>query len=252
MPPVTRSSLTTFPDQLANLQEKVKQLEVEINTVFNSVTEIDGHVYTDKSPNPNQLSYNILRRKLYSKNELLRIELEEMLDNSSAERTENELLIIEQITKTLTELSTALRLKPISRPFSIFLYMEQIIRFFGVISCFIVMSTTASLPIMFLRSLEVLLQRDPFSYESERLKRFVAKGFLFLSGVEVNVIGLEKKFFTESVAVLAFTHASNMGEKRVVLIPEKSCFNGYNLLHGFIPRWFPSGLDLPYSSISIW
>lgn len=148
---------------------------------------------------------NKYRRKLYSQIELLKLDVEEVQEKLvKSERCER---LLEQ----LQELSKKVPLVPIKRPSNIFTQIELIVRFIGIAVMFILSGTFLSVPILFLRAVDIALQHDPFNYWSERLKKIMLLGFLFLSGIEVRLEGINNEDFSENSRVLlSFTHASNL------------------------------------------
>jgi 1-acyl-sn-glycerol-3-phosphate acyltransferase len=147
----------------------------------------------------NRNDSNILRRKFYSDVELFKLDLEE----ASLEHAE--------ISEKLHDLSTKLRLIPIQRPKKWYDFLETALRFLGVSTSFVFFGTFFSLPILFIRMVDLMTNQDPFHYFSEYLKMFIIWSFLFQSGIDVKVDGLKKEYFNKhSCVVMSFTHASNL------------------------------------------
>jgi 1-acyl-sn-glycerol-3-phosphate acyltransferase len=148
---------------------------------------------------------NIYRRKLYSRIELLKLDVEDVQERLvKSERCEK---LLEQ----LQDLSKKVPLVPVKRPSSIVTKIEVVVRFVGVAVMFILSGTFLSLPILFLRAIDIMVQNDPFHYWSEKLKKIMLLGFLFLSGIEVRLEGINSEDFSvNSRVLLSFTHASNL------------------------------------------
>lgn len=166
----------------------------EIETKAREITKTVEEFLKDSSRNQS----NIWRRKLHSDVELLKIDVEESnIDNP-------------ELATKLNELSSSLRLIPIKRPKKWFDFIEIALRFCGVSCSFFFFGTFFSLPILFIRMIDIMTNQDPFAYYSERLKMFIVWSFLFQSGIDVKVEGLKNEYFNYPCAIMSFTHASNL------------------------------------------
>lgn len=148
---------------------------------------------------------NIYRRKLYSKIELLKLDVEEVQEHLQQSVRCDKLL------EQLNDLAKKVPLVPVKRTTSLFTRIEIIIRFIGVASMFIIAGSLFSLPILVLRVYDIAVQNDPFNYVSENLKKTMLYCFLYLSGIELQVEGIDPEDFSKNSRVLlSFTHASNL------------------------------------------
>lgn len=144
---------------------------------------------------------------MYSHIELLRLDLIEavLVQNATVEDKE-----AEEIYARMDVLLKKLKLVPIKRKRSWWSPLEVIVRFVGVSCSIMLVGMLCSLPLLAMRALDQLMKVDPFKYRSEYFKRCIAWFFLFESGIEVEVEGLERDYFKESCALMTFTHASNI------------------------------------------
>lgn len=149
---------------------------------------------------------NIRRRVLYSDVELIRLDLFEACLSQSAGKDTPE----DDINERMDNLLKLLKLVPIKRKRSWWSPLEVIVRFVGVSCSIMLVGMVCSLPLLAMRALDQLMKVDPFKYRSEYFKRCIAWFFLFESGIEVEVEGLDRNYFNESCALMTFTHASNI------------------------------------------
>jgi 1-acyl-sn-glycerol-3-phosphate acyltransferase len=172
-----------------DLEEEYKVVEEEVKKYLSNVHDFD----------------NVYRRKLYSRIELLKLDVEDVQERLvKSERCER---LLEQ----LQLLAKKVPLIPIKRKGNLFTKLEVAVRFLGVAVMFIFSGTFLSLPILFLRVVDIVLQHDPFQYWSEILKKWMLLGFLFLSGIELRTEGINNEDFSvNSRVLLSFTHASNL------------------------------------------
>lgn len=172
-----------------DLEEEYKVVEEEVTKYLSNVHGFD----------------NVYRRKLYSRIELLKLDVEDVQERLvKSERCER---LLEQ----LQLLAKKVPLIPIKRKGNLFTKLEVAVRFLGVAVMFIFSGTFLSLPILFLRVVDIVLQNDPFQYWSEILKKWMLLGFLFLSGIELRTEGINNEDFSvNSRVLLSFTHASNL------------------------------------------
>mmetsp|Transcript_15101 Transcript_15101/g.16381 ORF Transcript_15101/g.16381 Transcript_15101/m.16381 type:complete len:410 (-) Transcript_15101:112-1341(-) len=143
---------------------------------------------------------NILRRKHHSELELLRLDIEELEGAPNAQ----------EIIQRIETLIPKLKLIPIKRTKRWWDWPETIIRFCGVSSSFFFFGTFFSLPILFIRVIDIATNQDPFNYISEKLKMFIIWSFLFQSGIDVTVEGLKNEYFNHPGVIMTFSHASNL------------------------------------------
>ena len=191
---------------------------------------------------PSQLN-NVQRRALHARVELLRLDIEEELLQTTAsleKRTEKTPVKVvetlqggkrrdmvgaslvrtieassqsefpEDLEKELNGLVALLSLVPIKRPAAWWYWIDIVFRFVGVSMGFLTVGVLFSLPVIFLRGIDALLQLGPFDSISEWLKRSICKFFLILSGVEVDIDGVNRESFEQPCSLLTFSHASNL------------------------------------------
>jgi 1-acyl-sn-glycerol-3-phosphate acyltransferase len=170
-----------------NSQAKLKDLDLRIQKFLD-----------DKTINHS----NILRRKYWSEIELFRLEVE---SDTLTEKTENS-----KILSKLDELLNTLKLIPLKTEDKWYVWPETVIRFCGVSCSFFFFGTFFSLPILLIRMIDMITNQDPFNYLSEKIKMLIVWSFLFQSGIEVKIEGLQNEYFNHPGVLLAFTHASNL------------------------------------------
>ena len=192
---------------------------------------------------------NETRRKLYSKLELLRIDLEILFPGSvvseegdSKGSKSNLAGANVECTDIFVEMDTigkSLRLVPLNTTrsllakkygthsifHSIWRWLDIIIRFIAVTCGFVTIGIFLSLPIIFIQWIDnnILMKLNIvncYTQLSEYIRRFVGAVFLLLSGIFVTVEGLQQdmtaantnqhEHHTNSCPILTFTHASNL------------------------------------------
>ena len=174
---------------------------------------------------------NTTRRQLYSRVELLRLDFEETAlaslsgdanniketneksddkDENTNNNNSSAQLIPPDINDQLNTLIKSLKLVPLRRKRHWWHWFDLIFRFFNVCVGFLFMGIFCSLPIIALRVVDAWLKLDGFSQLSEKLKRSLSVLILKLSAIEVSVEGVDRKSFSESCVLLAFSHASNL------------------------------------------
>jgi 1-acyl-sn-glycerol-3-phosphate acyltransferase len=148
---------------------------------------------------------NIYRRKLYSRIELLKLDVEEVLEKLHVSQRCDDLL------NKLTQLSKSVPIIPVQRPVNIFTQLEIVIRFLGVAGMFVLAGTIIAPLILIIRVFDVRFNKDPFNFVSENLKKLMLSAFLYLAGIELHVQGVDNEVFIVNPRVLlSFTHASNL------------------------------------------
>ena len=178
---------------------------------------------------------NVKRRELHAKIELLRLDLEEeralakgtvrltpikVVEKGGAAGKDKVLTASVQTVvpgsisaeeeKELDALVGLVSLEPVERPFRWWYWLDIGFRFVGVCMGFLTIGVFLSLPIIFLRLVDAVLGLGPFDSISERLRIIICKFLLILSGVQVDVQGLNRESFSEPCTLLTFTHASNI------------------------------------------
>lgn len=168
---------------------------------------------------------NATKRILYSKLELLRLDIhEEVLENKDVMKEDSEVLY-----EKINSLTSRLNLVPVNRKTDsighVIHVLDTCVRFIAVVSGFITVGSLLSLIVILLQSMDPPqsgvgknhMQKLP----SERLKRFISHLFLTLSGIVTEVQGdinegfessdKNSKYISSSTPpLLMFTHASNI------------------------------------------
>eukprot|EP01038_Epipyxis_sp_PR26KG_P008630 gene8630-11663_t len=147
---------------------------------------------------------NIQRRIIHSQLSLLEQAILSTKSQPISKTDTNDALLL-QINKTISELD----LRPVGRKSNVLNQIELLIRFCGVVGAFILLGLFGAPFILLFRQYDSIARVAPFDLLSEKIKRSFAWGLLFLSGIEVDVIGLDKAVFKNSSVLLAFSHASN-------------------------------------------
>lgn len=149
---------------------------------------------------------NARRRMLYSDLELLRLDIYEAVLDSNVESSE----LAEETYRSIDEVLKLLKLVPIKKEGTWWSHIEVILRFVAVSCSFMLVGSMCSLPLLFIRAIDQYLQVDAFEYWSEAFKRRIAWFFLYQSGIDVDVEGLDRDYFKASCVLMTFTHASNL------------------------------------------
>ncbi len=150
---------------------------------------------------------NIRRRVLYSDLELIRLDIfEAALEEANST---NDVKADETYAR-IDELLKMLKLVPIKRPRQWWAPLEVILRFIAVSTSFMLVGSFCSLPLLLMRAVDQLRQADAFNYWSETFKRKIAWYFLFQSGIDATVEGLDRASWASSCVLMTFTHASNL------------------------------------------
>lgn len=147
---------------------------------------------------------NARRRVLYSDLELLKLDIFESGDNASENAG------VEETYSRIDELLKLLKLVPVQRPRRWWSSLETILRFIGVSCSFMLVGSFCSLPLLVMRALDQSAGVDAFNYWSEAFKRRIAWFFLFQSGIDATVEGLDRSYFKAACVLMTFTHASNL------------------------------------------
>lgn len=180
---------------VSSLIETCRKLEVQ---VFNELHEA----------NVNKVD-NIRRRVLYSDLELIRLDIFEAALEEANSTNYNKAEADETYAR-IDELLKLLKLVPIKRPRQWWSPLEVILRFIAVSTSFMLVGSFCSLPLLLMRAVDQMRQADAFNYWSETFKRKIAWYFLFQSGIDATVEGLDRASWTSSCVLMTFTHASNL------------------------------------------
>mmetsp|Transcript_31905 Transcript_31905/g.30418 ORF Transcript_31905/g.30418 Transcript_31905/m.30418 type:complete len:375 (-) Transcript_31905:68-1192(-) len=182
-------------------------------SIFRGLTgEVDEVTKNASATGP----HNIHLRQLYSKLELLLLDIEEsMIASKSNDSDTVDEKFFTMMQDDLKSLENRLNLLPIERRTSWWRWIDITFRTIGVTTGFITVGVFGSLPIIALRAVDYYLNIEPFSQLSERVKRGVSWLMLELSGISVEIIKHEneKSFnesFSESCSLLTFSHSSNL------------------------------------------
>jgi 1-acyl-sn-glycerol-3-phosphate acyltransferase len=190
---------------------------------------------------------NKWRRSFYSDIELLRLDFIEL--SESENNTKVSMDAMEGVFGRMDKLIKLLKLVPVKRTRKWWAPLEVIVRFLGVSCSIMLVGMFCSLPLLLMRAIDQLLQVDPFRYTSEYFKRGIAWFFLFQSGIQTKVEGLNlEDFRTSNCVLLTFSHASNIdgflvsgtcpirqlafGKKELFMVP---FFSWISLAFGGVP-----------------
>ncbi len=183
---ITRHTVESLINKCKVLELSVRQELLEVH----SSTQVD----------------NARRRVLYSDLELLRLDIYEAVLES--EGSDNQL--VEETYNSIDEVLQLLKLVHIQKKTTLWSHLEVVLRFIAVSCSFMLVGSMCSLPLLFIRALDQFLQADAFEYWSEAFKRRIAWFFLYQSGIDVDVEGLDRRYFKASCVLMTFTHASNL------------------------------------------
>lgn len=174
---------------------------------------------------------NSIRRKLYSKVELLRLEYEECYERHAQERSKDsgaaayaEMDALGKSLRLVPLNTTRNKIRRASFPMMLWRTIDMAIRFVGICLGFVTVGAFLSLPIIVLQVVDNgLFMRlglvTSYTQFSERIRRAVGRFFLLLSGIFITVEGLDKptdivlsssSSSSSSCTLLTFTHASNV------------------------------------------
>lgn len=178
-------------------------MDAKIRAIGVSLAEISHELQTKVK---GKALDNNMRRKFYSKMELLRLDILEL--DSLASDTQKDVLAaaINQIDTILP----VLNLTAVNRPKRWWDPLETALKFVGVVCSFLILGSACALPLLALRAVDMALNRDPFDYISEFFKRNIAFFVLYQVGIIVDLENIKKEYFKESCALLCFNHASNL------------------------------------------
>ena len=180
----------------------ISALSTELLIKFKSLEENIAEELTQ-----NDAIDNVKRRVLYSDLELCRLDL---LESELLRQSVENSVEIESVYQRMDVLVKKLKLIPVKRRRLWWAPIEVAVRFVGVSCSFMLIGMFCSLPLLLLRSIDKFLETDPFEYISEFLKRRIAWFFLFQSGIDVEVQGLQRSYFKDNCVLMTFTHASNL------------------------------------------
>jgi len=183
---ITRHTVETLINKCKTLELSVRKELLEVN----SSTHVD----------------NARRRILYSDLELLRLDIYEAVLESEGGDDK----IVEETYNSIDEVLKLLKLVPIQKKTTIWSHLEVVLRFIAVSCSFMLVGSMCSLPLLFIRAVDQFLQVDAFEYWSEAFKRRIAWFFLYQSGIDADVEGLDRRYFKASCVLMTFTHASNL------------------------------------------
>jgi 1-acyl-sn-glycerol-3-phosphate acyltransferase len=175
---------------LSDLLKRLKTLEASVDAKLAKPESLD----------------NVQRRILYSDLDLAKLDIFEAVLSTGVENSPE----AEDAYSRIDARLKLLKLVPVKRPFRIWGPLEVIVRFVGVSCSIMLVGMFCSLPLLLMRAIDKLLGVDPFDYRSEYFKRNIAWFFLFQSGIETKVEGLEKAHFKANCMLMTFTHASNI------------------------------------------
>jgi 1-acyl-sn-glycerol-3-phosphate acyltransferase len=183
------------PTPLATPQTKLKTLIDDFSACF-----IAGAV-----------PQNDVRRKLFSRAELLRIEIEEYAESLGSQTTPEQTKDLSDVYKRLDELEAQIPLLPLKRKSQWWSPFDISLRLSGFIATFVFMGVFASIPVVALKYVDQLFGLDTKHSLAIRLRRYIAGYLLCVCGISQTVIGaevIESKI--SSCAILTFGHASNL------------------------------------------
>mmetsp|Transcript_104167 Transcript_104167/g.204316 ORF Transcript_104167/g.204316 Transcript_104167/m.204316 type:complete len:224 (-) Transcript_104167:696-1367(-) len=175
-----------------------------LDELLNNLDDLEALI-TVRLARPENLD-NVQRRILYSDLDLINLDITEAVLATKEPASEN----VEKSLQKIDVLLKKLKLVPIKRPRSWWTPIEVSIRFIGVSCSIVLVGMLCSLPLLVMRAIDKALRMDPFSYHSEYFKRCIAWFFLFQSGIQTEVQGLDKGFFKANCVLMTFTHASNL------------------------------------------
>lgn len=150
---------------------------------------------------------NGVRRRLYTKAELLVMDYEEYLASNEAIQAFRE---EEEFKKAYTEVVDKLHLVPIKRPYRLWYWLDVIFRFIGVNCAIVTITIVCALPILLLQPVETMLGVDPFKRASVWIRQIMCSFILLCSGIVVDFGDVDPEFFKSQCALLCFSHSSNI------------------------------------------
>ena len=197
----------------------MQQIENRLNSVKQRFNE--STLKEDKKHLPliDDVSMNLLRRKLYSEVELVRLDYEELLvstkiASTSSSNNNNNKTTHEIINEDLDMLGSKLRLVPIKRKAVWWKWIDIIFRFIGVCATIFSAGVYISIALIIIRGVEEFLQVDPYVQLSVKIRKFVVWYILSVTGISVEIIRPSltdlKNYFKSQCALLTFSHASNL------------------------------------------
>lgn len=148
---------------------------------------------------------NEVRRKLYSKIELLRIVLEKNVKEGKYH--------VDEYKETINEMDSLiakLSLLPHSNNKSILGQIDYGLRMFGFFLGFIPSGIIGSIIILVCSVFDSLIGTDSFQLKSEKFRRWLARSFLMVAGISIDVEGLNDNTFSSNCAILTFSHSCNL------------------------------------------
>lgn len=150
---------------------------------------------------------NGVRRRLYTKAELLVMDYEEYLGSNDAIQAFRE---EQDFQVAYKEVVDKLHLVPIKRPFRLWYWLDIIFRFIGVNSAIVTITITCALPILLLQPVETILGVDPFKRVSVWIRQIMCSFILLCSGIVVDFGEVNPDYFKSQCALLCFSHSSNI------------------------------------------
>lgn len=156
---------------------------------------------------------NISRRVLYSKAQLLIMDLEDILEKQPELNTE-----LNSVIDDLKNISDKLKIVPLKTKKGIFPLLDSLFRFAGAGSFVMFSATFLALPAIVLKPLDDLLFKlrilKPWMKISTLLKRFVGHVINIAAGIQLKVQGLKKKdgknIFGKDSSIICFSHGSTL------------------------------------------
>ena len=150
---------------------------------------------------------NEVRRRLYTKAELLVMDYEDYLDTAEAIQAFRE---EEEFSKAYAEVIDRLHLVPVKRPFRWWYWLDILFRFIGVNCAIVTITIVCALPILILQPLETLAGMDPFKRTSVLIRQTMCSFILLCSGIVIDFGDINQDYFKSQCALLCFSHSSNL------------------------------------------
>jgi len=170
---------------------------------------------------PTKETINILKRCIYSDVELLRIKIEEF-KNAQRLNVPNVILSpnnisdekFEEFNNELDSLGKLLKLDFVKRKWNFYDIFDEIIRLIGVWMCLVTFASILSLPLIIFKYVDYFLVDhkfiSPLWQVTNKIKQFIAKSILCLSGISLTVEGSDKISFGDSNLLALYSHSSSM------------------------------------------
>lgn len=199
--------------------------EAAINEAIDQIMLVDVN-------NEDVVEENALRRKIFSRLELIRMDIEDYTASCSMKSRD---VYKQRVALLSSKIDEARKLIPIIKhkaPKVWYAYFDMTFRLFALILNIFNIGVMLSIPAIFTRIIEKTLG-IPVKYSvCEKFRKFCAGSFYVISAVELTLVGFDAKYFSSNSAVLTYTHSSTLDPfvvgpyipNRIIIVAKKEIY----------------------------